>query len=98
MITAASGEEALSRVAEEGISGIDLLVTDIVMPGIHGGELARRVRDLNPDIPLLYVSAHPQDREPSEPSPSLPPGRYLTKPFEKAGLLAEVRLAIAEEP
>jgi signal transduction histidine kinase len=98
VITSANGEEALARLAEEGVSGIDLLVTDIVMPGINGGELARRVRELDPIIPVLYVSAHPQGRGPSEPSLSLPSGRYLTKPFEKARLLAEVRLAIDGQP
>ena len=98
VIASANGEEALARLAEEGISGIDLLVTDIVMPGINGGELARQVRELDPKIPVLYVSGHPQDRGASGASPSLPSGRYLTKPFEKARLLSEVRLAIEEQP
>jgi CheY-like chemotaxis protein len=98
VIATASGEEALVRLEEEDISEIDLLVTDIVMPGINGGELARRVRQLNSKIPVLYVSGHPQDRGPSERSLNLPTGRYLTKPFEKARLLSEVRLAIERKP
>jgi CheY-like chemotaxis protein len=98
VIATASGEEALVRLEEEDISEIDLLVTDIVMPGINGGELARRVRQLDSKIPVLYVSGHPQDRGPSERSLNLPTGRYLTKPFEKARLLSEVRLAIERKP
>jgi CheY-like chemotaxis protein len=98
VIATASGEEALVRLEEEDISEIDLLVTDIVMPGINGGELARRVRQLDSKIPVLYVSGHPQDRGPSERSLNLPTGRYLTKPFEKVRLLSEVRLAIERKP
>jgi two-component system cell cycle sensor histidine kinase/response regulator CckA len=98
VIASANGEEALARIEEEGIAGIDLLLTDIVMPGINGGELARRVRELDPKIPVLYVSGHPQDRGPAERSPNLPSGRYLTKPFEKAQLLSEIRLTIEGQP
>jgi CheY-like chemotaxis protein len=98
VIASANGEEALARLREEGISEIDLLMTDIVMPGMNGAELARRVRELDPTIPVLYVSAHPQNRGPSVPSQTLPSGRYLTKPFENAALLAEVRLAIDGHP
>jgi two-component system cell cycle sensor histidine kinase/response regulator CckA len=98
VIASANGEEALARLEEAGASGIDLLVTDVVMPGIKGGELARRVRELDPMIPVLYVSAHPQDRGPSERSPDLPSGRYLTKPFEKDRLLSEIRLAMEGRP
>ena len=39
---------------------------------------------------------HPQDRGPSDENPNLPPGRYVTKPFEEAPLLKEVRLALDE--
>jgi len=98
VIASANGEEALARLEEEGVSGIDLLVTDVVMPGINGGELARRVRELDPEIPVLYISGHPEDRGPSGRSPNLPSGRYLTKPFEPTRLLSEVRLALEGQP
>jgi hypothetical protein len=48
-------------------------------------------------IPVLYVSAHPESRGPSEAAPSLPSGRYLTEPFERARLLGEVQLALDEQ-
>jgi CheY-like chemotaxis protein len=97
VIEAANGERALALLATKGPSWMDLLVTDIVMPGINGGELARRVRELDPEMPVLYVSGHPQDRGPSEADPNLPAGRYLTKPFQKNRLLSEVRLALDGE-
>jgi PAS domain S-box-containing protein len=94
VVAAADGEQALELIAEQGPELMNLLVTDIVMPGINGGELARRVRALDPQIPILYLSGHPQDRGPLSEAPDLPSGGYLTKPFEEARLLAEVRLAL----
>ncbi|MGZ2259061.1 ATP-binding protein [Roseobacter sp. A03A-229] len=55
--SANSGDAAL-RLIEEGIE-VDLLLTDIVMPnGINGFELARRVRDMRPDLPVVYMSGY----------------------------------------
>ena len=57
VVTATSGQEALSLV--EGGEAFDLLLTDVVMPGKIGGfELARRVRALRPDIPVIYTSGY----------------------------------------
>ncbi|MGZ2258611.1 ATP-binding protein [Roseobacter sp. A03A-229] len=56
-LTAKSGEQALALV-EDG-EPFDLLLTDVVMPGKIGGfELARRVRDIRPDIPVIYTSGY----------------------------------------
>lgn len=55
VVTAASGQDALTRV-ESGLR-FDLLLTDVVMPGQIGGfELARRVREILPRIPVVYTS------------------------------------------
>jgi CheY-like chemotaxis protein len=48
--------EALEHVERLG-SGIDLLLTDVVMPALTGPELARRARALNPGLRILYMSA-----------------------------------------
>jgi PAS domain S-box-containing protein len=48
--------EALEHVERLG-TGIDMLLTDVVMPGIAGPELARRARALNPGLRVLYMSA-----------------------------------------
>ena len=62
-LTAASGEEALERLRSG--AKVDLLISDIRMPGMDGTALAREVRELMPDLPILFVSAHaPQFQQP----------------------------------
>jgi DNA-binding NtrC family response regulator len=50
-----TGEEALERLDREDI---DLLVTDIRLPGISGVELTMRVREKYPDLPVLVITGH----------------------------------------
>ena len=60
VIQAPSGDEALRVCGSVGDS-IDVLVTDIVMPGLDGVELASRVRSARPDLPVLFISGHSGD-------------------------------------
>lgn len=60
LIGAGSGEEALSML--QAFSGrIDLLLTDIIMPGINGRQLAERVENLFPDIKIIFMSGYSDD-------------------------------------
>jgi PAS domain S-box-containing protein len=77
---ASSGEEALRLLDEHG--GIDVLVTDHLMPGMTGTDLARRVLETRPDMPVLIVSGY---AEAESVAPELP---RLTKPFRQADLAA----------
>lgn len=49
------------------------MITDLVMPGMHGQELARRVRERRPGLPVLFVSGYAPDSEEARP--------FLGKPF-----------------
>jgi len=88
-VTAASqGAEALELVEGRGLRP-DLVVTDVVMPGINGAVLARRLRETLPDVPVLYVSgytdnaiAHRGVLDPGTP--------FLHKPFTLAALALKV--------
>jgi DNA-binding response OmpR family regulator len=60
LLEAADGTEAL-RIAETTLRPIEILVTDVNMPGIDGLELARRVRALRPAIGIVYMSGAPAD-------------------------------------
>jgi CheY-like chemotaxis protein len=78
VIEARSAEEALANV-REGLH-LDLLVTDHLMPGINGVELARRMRMQIPGLPVLIVSGY---AEADGIAPDLP---RLAKPFRTSEL------------
>ena len=56
VIEAADGGEALQKVEERG--DVDLIVADVVMPGLGGRELAARLSDRHPAIPMLFTSGY----------------------------------------
>jgi CheY-like chemotaxis protein len=60
VLAAASGEAALAIARAFGGS-IALLVTDVVMPGLNGRQLADRLTQMRPGIPVLYVSGYTED-------------------------------------
>ena len=92
MLVADSPAEAL-RVFASRPRAIDLLLTDVVMPGISGRELAERLRQLEPDLPILYMSGHPAGI--IDPGEALPPGMsFLPKPFPPQKLFAAVQQAL----
>ncbi|MFI5379517.1 MAG: PAS domain S-box protein [Tepidisphaerales bacterium] len=78
------------EAAETGESGIDMLITDVVMPGASGVELARRVRQKRPEIPVLFVSGYGGD-DLSKRGVDLQRAELLVKPFRHATLLETVR-------
>lgn len=57
LLPASCAEEAL-RIAEAEGSGVDLLLTDVVMPGVNGQDLAQRFLDKYPDTKVLFMSAY----------------------------------------
>jgi two-component system cell cycle response regulator len=87
--TAASGEEALARVAE---NPPDLILLDIMMPGIDGYEVARRIKGdpTLPFIPIILLTARDTTQDKVE---GLDAGAddYLTKPINFPELEARVR-------
>jgi CheY-like chemotaxis protein len=53
VLAARSAEEALDRYRE---GGIDLVLSDLVMPGMDGNEMVRRMKDFYPDVPMILIS------------------------------------------
>ena len=89
VLHAANHQQALP-LAEHYQGRIDLLVTDVVMPGMSGPELARRVRAVRPRIGVLYVSGHASDAMTSY-GMDIAEVNLLRKPFAPAVLAKEVR-------
>ena len=84
VITAACATEAL-QLYEDHQSAIQLLVTDVLMPGISGVELADHLLRSRPELPVLYVSGDCGAYQ------SVMRGcNFLAKPFAPADLLARV--------
>ncbi len=57
---ASNGKEALRLIKGEQLSP-DLLITDLVMPGMNGKELAEKIREILPHISVLYISGYTDD-------------------------------------
>jgi two-component system, cell cycle sensor histidine kinase and response regulator CckA len=83
-----SAADAL-QLAEKHASELDVLVTDIVMPGLRGPELARRVAQIHPGIRVVYMSGYAE----GFPNAELPANSvFLQKPFRFATLLEQLKL------
>jgi len=92
VLAARSGEEASALLdGQQGI--VHLLLTDVVMPGETGKEIAARVSRLRPEIRVLYMSGYPESVIASQ--GVIEPGIALvSKPFKSMDLLARVRSAL----
>ncbi|AEV82279.1 histidine kinase [Actinoplanes sp. SE50] len=89
VLTADCGRQALDLAAEH-TGEIDLLLSDVVMPGMLGKELAERLTDARPSTRVLYMSGYAQPVLASQ--GTLDPGvELLEKPFTSNDLLAAVR-------
>jgi PAS domain S-box-containing protein len=85
---AANGEEAL-RVASEIGSDLDLVVTDEMMPGMRGTQLAHTLAERRPDSRVLFMSGY-ADNVPAGSTFDGMPSAFLPKPFSHEQLLSEV--------
>ena len=90
VLSASSGEEAL-KVASSYLGTIHLLLTDVVMPGMKGPELAGRLRALRPGLRVLLMSGYAADVVTSG---DLKDAALMAKPFSPASLSQTVRNAL----
>jgi signal transduction histidine kinase/ActR/RegA family two-component response regulator len=88
--TASSGREALDHWTDyAGV--VDLVLTDVVMPGgVSGTQLGRELRNRHPDLPVVYTSGYDPDYDPSDVS-MVPGENFVPKPATADQLLAVIR-------
>lgn len=92
VIEAASGNEALEKYRED-INRIDLLITDVVMPGMNGRELQEAMRRLRPGLKTLFVSGYTDDVIANH--GILEAGvHFVAKPFSSGKLASKIREVI----
>ena len=91
-ISAADSGPAAARLMQQpGFSGIDLLVTDLMMPGMNGRQLAALIRENNPHVRVLYITGFADTLFTGV--NELGPGEsFIEKPFGAEGLLEATRL------
>jgi len=89
--TAANGDEALA-LARSG-RAFDILVTDLVMPGMSGRNVADAVAQLSPDTQIMFVSGYVDD-----PASSASFVHFLQKPFTPTALASKVREVLDARP
>jgi signal transduction histidine kinase/CheY-like chemotaxis protein len=96
VLRASRGGEALEMVRTSD-TRIDLLLTDIVMPGMNGRELADRVRQMRPEMPVLYMSGYSDDailRHGVEAATM----QFIGKPFSIKALTSKIREVLTPGP
>jgi CheY-like chemotaxis protein len=90
-IVATNGPEALELF--DKIAPIDLLLSDLMMPGMNGLELGRRLQQSNPDLKILYLTGHSDAL--FEERPLLGANEaFVDKPISSTGLHQAVSLAL----
>jgi PAS domain S-box-containing protein len=89
VLTAGDGDDAL-RASRAWDNPIDVLVTDVVMPGMHGPELAYRIRRERPEIGILYISGYAEDAVATG-GEFATPGAFLPKPFSSEALIRAIQ-------
>jgi two-component system cell cycle sensor histidine kinase/response regulator CckA len=88
VLGAREGAEALRELEEIGGS-VDLIITDLIMPGMGGVQLGRELSQMYPQIPLLWISGHPREVELPRHLPAMGHA-FLMKPVAPDALIETV--------
>jgi two-component system, cell cycle sensor histidine kinase and response regulator CckA len=89
-------DEALAWLRDPAES-VDILLTDVRMPGMDGNVLADRVHEVRPFLPVLYMSGYPEETTIDE-RVREKHAAFLAKPFTPDGLLEAVRMLLGTTP
>jgi len=96
ILEARDGNEALRVCAQKG-DAIDLVLSDVIMPGMGGRELSRSLAASRPGLPILFMSGYNDDGELAGSGADLGTG-VLAKPFTAETLATQVREALDRRP
>jgi CheY-like chemotaxis protein len=84
------GAEAL-ELLDNSANRFDLLLADVVMPGMRGDDLARRAVAMRPGLHVLFMSGYSDDAPPADLGPTSGRVAFIDKPFDAGALLERLR-------
>ena len=87
VLTAGNGEEGLKQFTRHGA---DLIIADVMMPRMDGFEMGRRIRQINQNVPLLFLTAKSEIEDIVE-GFELGGNDYLKKPFKMLELIVRIK-------
>lgn len=88
-----NGTDALSALNEN--EGFDLLLTDIVMPGVDGIELAHKATERHPDIKIMFITGFAAMAMRSDSDETPENSQTMSKPFHLNDLVEQVKKILA---
>ena len=88
VLSAHSGDAALDLIDKQENKAIDLLITDVVMPGMDGPTLAQRMRQNSPKLKIIFMSGYTEDKLKDHMGEGI---FFLPKPFTLKQLAAKVK-------
>jgi two-component system, cell cycle sensor histidine kinase and response regulator CckA len=94
VIDASNPTEALSKIRDRYVN-VELLLTDLAMPGKGGVEFAVELLQTRPGLKIIYTSGS-EELEKTERSEHAPPGQYLAKPYSIADLRSAITAALGK--
>ena len=95
-VVQASDAGAALSLSNDDLAGVDLLLSDVVMPGVGGVQLAEMLEARRSDLPVLFMSGY-APASGMEHRLARPATKLLTKPFTKAELAASLRELLGEQ-
>lgn len=94
VLEAESGEEALELLDNEKID-VDIVVSDVVMPGLDGPTWVKKARETRPNMKVVFVSGYAEENF-TQDQPAIPNSIFLPKPFSLNELTTTVRGQLAD--
>jgi two-component system cell cycle sensor histidine kinase/response regulator CckA len=89
----ANGEEGLAAISE-GKTAFDIVVSDVVMPGMDGPAMVRAIRKLHPRLPVLFMSGYAEEQLRRD--IDIPDMHFIAKPFSVASIGDKVGAVLRE--
>lgn len=93
VLAAESGDSALKLFEEQGEKPIDLLVTDVIMPGMDGPTLVQHIRKASPKMKIIFISGYTEDKLKDHMGENI---YFLPKPFTLKQLASKVKEVLDE--